>query len=69
MNLKDLLLGSRDSLPGRFSNMTESQALDIAIGVTKGMAHLEANKVIFAVLNQSMDWKVMTRLLYNGFQT
>lgn len=45
MNLKDLLLGSRDSLPGRFSNMTENQALDIAINVCKGMAHLESNKV------------------------
>jgi endothelial-specific receptor tyrosine kinase len=46
MNLKDLLLGSRDSLPGRFSNMTENQALDIAINVCKGMAHLESNKIV-----------------------
>ncbi|KAJ8951927.1 hypothetical protein NQ318_013593 [Aromia moschata] len=45
MNLKDLLLGSRDSLPGRFSNMSEVQALDIAIQVARGMAHLESCKV------------------------
>lgn len=45
MNLKDLLLGSRDALPGRFSNMQESHALDIAIGVTSGMRHLESLKV------------------------
>lgn len=45
MNLKDLLLGSRDSLPGRFSNMSENQALDIAIYISKGMFHLEFNKV------------------------
>lgn len=45
MNLKDLLLGSRDALPGRFSNMQESQALDISVGVAKGMKHLELLKV------------------------
>ncbi|KAJ8945598.1 hypothetical protein NQ314_009123 [Rhamnusium bicolor] len=46
MNLKDLLLGSRDALPGRFSNMSEVQALDIAIQIAKGMAHLESCKII-----------------------
>ncbi|XP_018574764.1 LOW QUALITY PROTEIN: putative tyrosine-protein kinase Wsck [Anoplophora glabripennis] len=46
MNLKDLLLGSRDTLPGRFSNMSEAQALDIAIQIASGMAHLEACRVI-----------------------
>lgn len=49
MNLKDLLLGSRDTLPGRFSNMSEVQALDIAVQIARGMAHLEACKVIFFV--------------------
>lgn len=47
MNLKDLLLGSRDSLPEKFSNMTENQALDIAINIARGMAHLASNKVLF----------------------
>ncbi|KAJ8923476.1 hypothetical protein NQ315_010054 [Exocentrus adspersus] len=46
MNLKDLLLGSRDNLPGTFSNMSEAQALDIAIQIAKGMAHLESCKII-----------------------
>ncbi|CAH1153443.1 unnamed protein product [Phaedon cochleariae] len=46
MNLKDLLLSSRDSLPGRFSNMSENQALDIAIQISNGMAHLESCKII-----------------------
>ncbi|XP_044256641.1 putative tyrosine-protein kinase Wsck [Tribolium madens] len=46
MNLKDLLLGSRDSLPGKFSNMTENQALDIALNIVKGMSHLASNKII-----------------------
>ncbi|KAF5294819.1 hypothetical protein FQA39_LY00303 [Lamprigera yunnana] len=45
MNLKDLLLGSRDSLPGRFSNMQESQAFDISIGIAQGMHHLESLKI------------------------
>ncbi|KAF2878975.1 hypothetical protein ILUMI_27185 [Ignelater luminosus] len=46
MNLKDLLLGSRDALPGRFSNMQESQALDISVGVAKGMKHLESLQIV-----------------------
>lgn len=46
MNLKDLLLGSRDHLPGKFSNMTETQALEIAIGICKGMRHLHLNNII-----------------------
>lgn len=50
MNLKDLLLGSRDALPGRFSNMSEAQALDIAVQIAKGMAHLESCKVKFCFL-------------------
>lgn len=45
LNLKDVLLGSRDSLPGRFSNMSEAQALSIAVQIAKGMAHLDACKV------------------------
>lgn len=45
MNLKDLLLSSRDSLPGKFSNMPESQALNIALQICQGMAHLESCKV------------------------
>lgn len=45
MNLKDYLLSSRDSLPGKFSNMTESQALNIAVQICQGMAHLEHCKV------------------------
>lgn len=50
MNLKDLLLGSRDALPGRFSNMSEAQALDIAIQIASGMAHLEACKVLKSII-------------------
>ncbi|CAH1103081.1 unnamed protein product [Psylliodes chrysocephalus] len=46
LNLKDVLLGSRDSLPGRFSNMSEAQALSIAVQIAKGMAHLDACKII-----------------------
>lgn len=45
MNLKDLLLSSRDSLPGKFSNMSETKALSIALQVCNGMAHLESCKV------------------------
>lgn len=45
MNLKDLLLSSRDSVPGKFSNMSEAQALHIALQICKGMAHLEWCKV------------------------
>lgn len=45
-NLKDLLLGSRDALPGRFSNMQESQAFDISIGIAKGMYHLQSLKIV-----------------------
>lgn len=45
MNLKDVLLGSRDTSGGRFSSMSECQALDIAIQICKGMAHLESLKV------------------------
>lgn len=45
MNLKDLLLSSRDSLPGKFSSMSESQALNVARQVCQGMEHLEACKV------------------------
>lgn len=45
MNLKDLLLSSRDSLPGKFSSMSESQALNIAHQICNGMAHLESCKV------------------------
>ncbi|KAJ8983439.1 hypothetical protein NQ317_013201 [Molorchus minor] len=46
MNLKDLLLGSRDTQSGRFSYMSEAQALDIAIQIARGMAHLESCKII-----------------------
>ncbi|KAG5893633.1 hypothetical protein JTB14_015072 [Gonioctena quinquepunctata] len=46
MNLKDLLLSSRDSLPGRFSSMSEFQALDISVQVARGMAHLESCKIL-----------------------
>lgn len=46
MNLKDLLLGNRDALPGRFSSLQESQAFDIAIGIASGMEHLENIRVI-----------------------
>ncbi|XP_072402058.1 putative inactive tyrosine-protein kinase Wsck [Diabrotica undecimpunctata] len=46
LNLKDFLLANRDSLPGRFSTMTESQALDIAVQIAKGMAHLDSCKII-----------------------
>uniref|UniRef100_A0A1Y1KDU2 Receptor protein-tyrosine kinase n=1 Tax=Photinus pyralis TaxID=7054 RepID=A0A1Y1KDU2_PHOPY len=45
-NLKDLLLGSRDALPGRFSNMQESQAFDISIGIAKGMHHLQSLRIV-----------------------
>ncbi|KAK4871871.1 hypothetical protein RN001_015995 [Aquatica leii] len=45
-NLKDLLLGSRDALPGRFSNMQESQAFDISIGIAQGMHHLQSLKIV-----------------------
>lgn len=45
MNLKDLLLSSRDSLPAGFSSLSEEQALDIAVQISKGMAHLETCKV------------------------
>lgn len=45
MNLKDLLLGSRDHLPGKFSSMTESQALEIAAGICRGMTHLHSLNV------------------------
>lgn len=45
-NLKDLLLGSRDALPGRFSNMQESQAFDISIGIANGMHHLQSLKIV-----------------------
>ncbi|XP_028141687.1 putative inactive tyrosine-protein kinase Wsck [Diabrotica virgifera virgifera] len=46
LNLKDFLLANRDSLPGRFSTMSESQALDIAVQIAKGMAHLDSCKII-----------------------
>ncbi|XP_057651345.1 putative inactive tyrosine-protein kinase Wsck [Diorhabda carinulata] len=46
LNLKDVLLGSRDSLPGRFSSMSEFQALDTAIQVARGMAYLDHCKII-----------------------
>nr|XP_023019211.1 putative tyrosine-protein kinase Wsck [Leptinotarsa decemlineata] len=46
MNLKDLLLSSRDSVPGKFSSMSETQALDISIQIARGMAHLESCKVL-----------------------
>ena len=40
INLKDMLLSSRDHLPGKFSTLTEKQALEIAIGICRGMHHL-----------------------------
>ncbi|CAG9855207.1 unnamed protein product [Phyllotreta striolata] len=46
LNLKDVLLGSRDALPGRFSNMSESRALEIAVQVARGMAHLDNCQII-----------------------
>ncbi|XP_030756309.1 putative tyrosine-protein kinase Wsck [Sitophilus oryzae] len=46
MNLKDFLLGSRDHFPGKFSSMTEKQALDIALGICKGMGHLHNSNII-----------------------
>ncbi|KAF5272849.1 hypothetical protein FQR65_LT00445 [Abscondita terminalis] len=46
MNLKDLLLGSRDALPGRFSNMQESQAFNLSIGIAQGMNHLASLKIV-----------------------
>lgn len=55
LNLKDLLLKSRDNLPGKFSTMTEIQAIDIALGICKGMAHLHSLNVkrpdIWQVIN------------------
>ncbi|RZC35618.1 tyrosine-protein kinase Wsck, partial [Asbolus verrucosus] len=66
MNLKDLLLGSRDSLPGRFSNMTENQALDIAINVSKGMAHLESNRTgMFQIVHRQLCARNV--MVANGF--
>ncbi|XP_076260933.1 tyrosine-protein kinase Wsck isoform X1 [Rhynchophorus ferrugineus] len=46
MNLKDFLLGSRDHLNGKFSNMTEYQAFEIAIGICRGMAHLHNANIL-----------------------
>ncbi|XP_019753570.1 putative inactive tyrosine-protein kinase Wsck isoform X1 [Dendroctonus ponderosae] len=46
LNLKALLLKSRDKLPGKFSTMTETQALEIVLGICKGMAHLHSLNII-----------------------
>lgn len=54
MNFKDFLLSSRDNLPGKFSTMTEAQALNMALQICQGMKHLEtckvSNKMVFKVL-------------------
>ncbi|KAL1492607.1 hypothetical protein ABEB36_010844 [Hypothenemus hampei] len=46
INLKDFLLGSRDNLSSKFCTMTEAQALEIAIGICRGMTHLHSHNVI-----------------------
>lgn len=44
-NLKELLLGCRNNSPGSFCNISSYQLLDLAVGIAKGMAHLEQRKV------------------------
>ncbi|XP_018329507.1 putative tyrosine-protein kinase Wsck isoform X2 [Agrilus planipennis] len=46
VNLKDLLLGSRDTSGGRFSSITENQAVSFMIDIAKGIQHLEKQKVL-----------------------
>ncbi|CAH0562539.1 unnamed protein product [Brassicogethes aeneus] len=45
-NLKEFLLGSRETLPERFSSLSEYQALDTAMQIAQGMAHLEHSKIL-----------------------
>lgn len=47
MNLKTLLLDSRECSSGRFSRISEPQIFNILAGIAKGMDHLVTNKVIF----------------------
>ena len=59
MNLKELLLNSRalNNYPSyaskeqRFSTLHEAQAIDIALGVARGMAYLQSLSVLFFLLD------------------
>ena len=54
INLKELLLNSRalNNYPAyaekeqRFSTLHEAQAIDIALGITRGMAYLQSLSVV-----------------------
>ncbi len=59
MNLKEFLLNSRalNNYPSyatkeqRFSTLHEAQAIDVGLGITKGMAYLQSLSVSFHLLS------------------